>query len=269
MVARCPDRLPVAGLGVAAWLAGLLACMAAVAGCDAYVDADYQGLPVVTLDGRVTDDSFANKAGLAVTLHWIDDLGGAATTGERTIVPNGLPHTFEAEFLRYPQVDQLNDYSVDGQRPDEVRVGLAALVVTDPSFDGDPFARELTLGGGLVTSHVLAYVASDVQPGTYAAQRLGAPLSQGFHLLRVVADEDFRVAQPEYTACWVAAASTCAGGELDPSDGDPDCIYTNTRAAGCPGPSPSHDQLTPATDGQVEVVFGKGPVQVFWPGWAP
>mgnify|MGYP001828356333 CR=1 FL=1 len=164
----------------------------ALSACDAQVDPDYPGEPIASLVGTVTNEMQSRTAtDPVVGLLWINELtpGGPDTAfGETVAVSGQFPADFTLDVYAPPPPEALNDLSAGGQRPEESRVGTAAIAVVDgqavAAFDrGEEPAANSMLGGA--DRHMLVYVETDIQPGSFGEVLLGGQLSAGFHVMDV------------------------------------------------------------------------------------
>jgi hypothetical protein len=160
--------------------------------CDAQVDPDYPGEPIASLVGTVTNEMQSRSAtDPVVVLLWMNENtpGGPDTFyGETAAVSGQFPADFTLDVFTPPPDFVLNDFTAGGQRPDESRVGTAAIAVVDgqaiAAFErGEEPAADALLGGA--DKHVLVYVDKDIQPGTFGEYFLDGQLSAGFHVMDV------------------------------------------------------------------------------------
>lgn len=165
---------------------GFLAIGLAAAACDSQVDPDYQGKPLAQVQGRVSAEVPTPASGMKAVVVWMRAAGRSIEAfGESASVAGEFPATFKLDIYTRPPEEALNDLSRFG--PDEARLGLAFLIavaadleLTHEMLNGqDPPAPVM----GAAERHVLAYVESDIVPGSFGERAVGGALPAGFHVL--------------------------------------------------------------------------------------
>lgn len=166
--------------------------VAALAGCGVQADTAYRGEPLLSLDGTLTSGVADPPMTLQAVLGWntTANPGGDTFVNEQAAVMVEFPSRFQLEVYEPPVEQALNDYTRGGQRPDEVRIGVAHFVAWpsdyDPAVDGDDGPAVF----GVAVHQLLVYVERDVEPGTFSAGFLGGELEAGFHVMDVTDRDD-------------------------------------------------------------------------------
>jgi hypothetical protein len=163
----------------------------AVLACDAQVDADYAGEPLVRLHGTAIGFAPTDVAdGAAV--RWTTQRGSDLTAGPMTALPMEAapPSGLSVLVLGAPPPDAY--FAFDAPSP---QIAEGALFLT---HDGALV--------GITIDAVLVYVDGEVAAGSLAADYLGGTPAAGFHLYYVQATEDLGAAQ-------AYLAMRCGGGD--------------------------------------------------------
>jgi hypothetical protein len=167
-----------------------LATLALLA-CDAQVDADYAGEPLVRLHGTAIGFAPADVAdGAAV--RWNPQRGSDLSAGPTVALPMEAapPSGLSVLVLGEPPPDAY--FAFDAPSP---RLAEGALLLTQ---DGAPV--------GTTIDTVLVYVDGAVAAGSLAADYLGGTPAAGFHLYYVLA-----TAEPGAAQAYLAMR--CGGGD--------------------------------------------------------
>jgi hypothetical protein len=152
----------------------LLAC--AAAGCDSQAGDGYEGEPLAMMFGTVTSDLDDTPANMEAVLLWNVEAGSEVDHihSERVAVSSQFPAEFQMELFEPPVDDALNQFQ------GESRFGIAYILALPADYEVSDEEPEVA---GAAERHVLAYVETDIEPGTTAERILGAPLEAGYHLL--------------------------------------------------------------------------------------
>lgn len=159
-----------------------------VLACDPQADSSYPGEPLITLRGQVKSSGALPP--LEAAMLW--QRGDPPSTGDQDLatrapVQTGFPATFTAHLYHPPPAGARRTLA-----PGEpvyarasaaaVPQGIAAEQLGNPAAMAGAF-----LGYGIDPNHWVVYLDTDVGAASLTAWWLGAPLSAGFHLVRVVA----------------------------------------------------------------------------------
>jgi len=189
-----------------------LASLALLA-CDAQVDADYAGEPLVRLHGTAIGFAPADVAdGAAV--RWNPQRGSDLTSGPRTALPMEAapPSGLSVLVLGEPPPDAY--FAFDAPEP---RIAEGALLLTR---DGAPVGNTIDT--------VLVYVDGLVAAGSLAADYLGGTPAAGFHLYYLQATEDLGAAQ-DYLAMRCGGGDACRDPRRYRLDLTPDDLATSLQ----------------------------------------
>jgi hypothetical protein len=155
------------------------------------------GEAFVGIRGTVVAEAGMSVEDPRLVLYWTVSTGSpdSAVVTTNSAPPGPFPAPFSYELSAPPPAAALNDYTLGGKRPDETRIGVAHVAVVPAGFDvaneelpeGTPF--------GLAENHVVVYVERDVKPDTLSARLLTGPLRAGYHVMRVVRNEDASAAE--------------------------------------------------------------------------
>ncbi|XYH98602.1 hypothetical protein ACMHYB_02240 [Sorangium sp. So ce1128] len=178
---------------IGSFFPSLLMIGLAAAACDSQVDPGYEGEPLVQVQGRVSADVPTPARGMKAVALWIRSTGSPDQAfGESAAVTGEFPATFTMDIYTVPPDEALNDFTPAG--PDETRFGLALLLaipadfeLTDDVLNGESAMPPVM---GVAERHVLAYVESDIPPGSWSESIVGGPLPAGFHVLEELDDDD-------------------------------------------------------------------------------
>ncbi len=180
-----------------------------------------------------------------VVLHWSNTAGQGDTDGIFGRAPLDAASRWSLDLTDAPPQELLNDYTQGGLRPRESKIGIAEIGAFPVGWDGtsEPAAY------AIAARHVVAWVDSDIQPGTFSEALVGGPLTRGYHVLEVIpaVPRDARPIDP--------CEAFDAGCEFSAADPTPEalagffaCVDAAAAAAGCIGPSPAFDRLVPTTE---------------------
>lgn len=199
------------------------------------------------LSGTVSSGALTDLPPLQVFVAWEsedDDLPGDTAFGQSVAITGDLPASFALALSEPPPASMLWTYpGGKGDVPFALGYIVSNAVGADVIDDDERYITPL----GISLDYMVAWVDADVQPGTWTHGRLGAPLTRGFHLMKVTDSEAFIAAHPD--------SSRCAEIDFDCPDVDEDtpaglqCANERRVAAGCLGPETHFDQLSPAPDG--------------------
>ena len=161
----------------------LLSGLAASAGCDSQAGTDYRGEPLALVLGTMTSEVDDAPAEMEALLLWNVEAGSEQdhVVTDRLQVSGGYPAEFGMELFDVPDDDALNQFG------DESRFGVAYILALPAGYDLESDEAPAVMGAG---SHVLAYVESDIEPGTTAERILGGALEAGYHLMTWLPAED-------------------------------------------------------------------------------
>ena len=174
--------------GAQSWprhLAAVLALLCvACAACDAQVTTGYQGEPLVTFSGRV--DSTGTLPPLEAAMLWERGPPPYSLDQElatRAPVQAGFPATFKISLYQ-PPPDAAKRALAKGEvvyaRAQAAAVPLGSSIDQVGSL---PAAQNGAYG--LDADHWVLYLAGDVPAGSITEWWLGAPLTAGYHLLKI------------------------------------------------------------------------------------
>lgn len=103
---------------------------------------------------------------------------------ESVVVTGAYPGGFSLAIDEPPPEDALRgSKTLIGHDPsNEARLGYGIIVALNPGAD----LEDVQLGdiAGCDSEHVVVYAESALQPGSYGAALMNAPLAQGFHMMR-------------------------------------------------------------------------------------
>ena len=224
--------------------------LGAAAGCDDGA-ADGGG---TTLKGQVARGSVTVVPAVELALVWSNTSGSPDVTGETLrkalVVPATGAVKFSAALDEAPPASLLNDYTKDGLRPNETKIGIAAIVVVPKGYDlsGDDAPPIYSVS----EEYLVAWVDSDIKPGTFSAALVGGTLKRGYHLLKATDADVYRAAHPELAKCETLETSCELPADLSDRAGITTyyaCVDAAASAAGCLVPKLDFDHLAPASGG--------------------
>jgi len=151
--------------------------------CSSQKGPDYAGKPAAQVHGTIITSATPAPNDAIVELVWTN-FARQGDTAETANVPahGNFPANFTIDIFSPPSPDHLNDFSRRGALPNESRVGVATIYAVAP---GTTKVDGKTPILGVVEDFVVVYLEQDAVPGTIAATFVGAPLSAGFHLMKV------------------------------------------------------------------------------------
>ncbi|HEU4536022.1 MAG TPA: hypothetical protein VFS00_17980 [Polyangiaceae bacterium] len=196
-------------------------CAAPLAGCDARNDADYRGEVVQTIGGTVTNEAGLSLQSPDLTLLWLPSTDESESMVQTTRVPvtGGFPASFSLELYGPPPDSVIASRGFNDGSPPEPRVGVAYVLAVPSDYEFGSSSPPPAVWG--LADHVLAYVDGDVAPGSRAEVLFGAPLTKGYHLMRVVPrDEAWGVA--DCLAAVKAVNPAVSEGAVNERCGQPD-----------------------------------------------
>ena len=167
----------------------VLSCALGLAACSSQVGPGYEGEPLATVQGLVSNDHpDADAADLVV--FWFGDENEHGDPGVDLVhVEGSFPAKFKMDLFEPPSQDVLGPKRPAGE---EARTAYGMIFAITPdtsleqieaSFDADTPPDWVV---GAAERHLLVYAAEEVRPGTFNAEALGGPLSAGFHVFDVV-----------------------------------------------------------------------------------
>lgn len=160
-----------------------------IVSCDPQADSSYPGEPLITLRGQVK--SSGTLPALEAAMLW--QRGDPPSTGDQDLatrapVQTGFPATFTAH-LYHPPPAAARRTLAQGE-PVYARASAAAVphgIAAEQLAGGAAASPGGFSGYGIDAGHWVVYLDTDVGAGSLTDWWLGAPLRQGFHLLRVAA----------------------------------------------------------------------------------
>jgi hypothetical protein len=158
----------------------------AAAGCEAQADTSYRGEPLARLSGVIRSSIDDPPGPIVALLAWHNSAnqGGDLNVLEEAQVEAEFPARFRVDLFRPPGEGALNDYTHGGERPREVRIGVAHIAAWPDGFEPD--GEEGPEIFGVAEHQLLVYVERDVLPDTFSAELLRGELTAGFHLMDVI-----------------------------------------------------------------------------------
>ena len=220
-------------------------CLLALA-CQPQAESDYQGEPLVTLQGQVVSDGALPP--LEAAMLW--QRGDPPSTDDlelATLAPvqSGFPAGFTLH-LYLPAPDAARRSFAPGEvvyaraNAAAVPIGIATTQVNTLPASGNP-------SYGIDAAHWVLFLESDVPANSLTAWWLGAPLAAGFHLIDVASFNATCLSEDQLDAC---AAQLVALGVPDDGTDNP-----GTARSYCVAPY----RLSPALPGE-ELVLNLGEV---------
>ena len=171
--------------------------------CDPQADASYPGEPLITLRGQVKSGGALPP--LEAAMLW--QRGDPPSTGDQDLatrapVQTGFPATFTAHLYHPPPAAARRRFAPG--EPVYARATAAAVpkgIAAEQLGGAMPAASGAFPGYGIDPNHWVVYLDTDVGAASLTAWWLGAPLSAGFHLLRVAAVDPKCLTAGELDAC--------------------------------------------------------------------
>jgi hypothetical protein len=172
--------------------------------CDAQVDPDYPGQPLVSLTGYVTSSSSLPLPALDVALLW--QRGPPPSTGDEDLATKAsVEGQFPAQFvlrLYHPPPQA----AMQSLLPGEVsfaRANAAVLPISVAlaSTTSATFSDVSSLAYALDTLHWFLFLADSVPQNSLTEWWLGAALPAGYHLLNVLATDPGCLEPAQVQAC--------------------------------------------------------------------
>lgn len=158
--------------------------------CDSQADSDYQGEALASVKGQVTTSLSSLPSDYEALVVWNNSAGSPDTfTGQSVDVSGSFPANFELNIFLPPPQEALNDYTQNGQFPDESHIGVAFIAALPVGLDLQS-DEEFTGPGAISEDYMLVYVQEDVKPGTVSEQLLGEALTAGYYLMKVIDVDD-------------------------------------------------------------------------------
>lgn len=156
--------------------------------CDPQADSSYLGEPLVTLSGQVISNGGLPQ--LEAAMLW--QRGPPPSTDDQDLatrapVQAGFPATFTA-YLYHPPPDAARRTLAPGE-PIYARANAAAVPYGVAAAGVASIPAPSVAGGsyGIDANHWVVWLDGDAREGSLTAWWLGAPLTKGFHLMRVAA----------------------------------------------------------------------------------
>ncbi|WP_434420151.1 hypothetical protein [Nannocystis pusilla] len=166
-----------------------LTLFAAAPACDANVDADYQGEPLLTLRGEVAKPDKAPTQDVEVVVAWFPfKIGENYMVAQKAAVEGSFPASFALDLYTAPDASMLSEF-------DENDPGFAiAYIFAVPAGTdlGEFGGEEEPPIAGVVETHLLVYAAGDL-PENHDTVTFGIfpePLKAGFHLFQATPKTD-------------------------------------------------------------------------------
>lgn len=199
-----------------------LVLLLALASCDPQADPAYPGEPLLTLRGQVKSSGALPALEAAMLWqHGDPPLISDEDLATRAPVETGFPASFTVHLYHPPPAGArrtLATGEVVWARAVAAAVpyGIAASQLAGgaagaPTVAGNP-------NYGVDANHWVVYLAADAPAASITAWWLGAPLSQGFHLVRVAAVNPKCITQAQLDAC---AKDLAARGAPDDGSANP------------------------------------------------
>jgi hypothetical protein len=236
------------------WLLALV-----LVSCDPQADPSYPGEPLITLQGQVT--SGGPLPALEAAMLW--QRGDPPSTGDQDLatrapVQTGFPATFTVH-LYHPPPDAARRTLAAGETmyarasAAAIPYGIAASALD--SLGGPAIPAGVTPAYGIDPGHWVVWLGGDLKASSLTAWWLGAPLSAGFHLVRVAAVNPSCLTAAQLDAC---AADLVQRGVPDDGTSNP-----GTARGFCLAPY----RVTPAPPNET-LVLDLGAVSLGPPGGA-
>ena len=171
--------------------------------CDPQADSSYPGEPLITLRGQVV--SSGALPALEAAMLW--QRGDPPSTldqdlATRAPVQTGFPATFTAHLYHPPPAAARRTLAAG--EPVYARASAAAVpkgIAAEQLGGPAPSSAGASPGYGIDPNHWVVYLDADVGSASLTAWWLGAPLSAGFHLMRVAAVNPKCITPAELDAC--------------------------------------------------------------------
>jgi hypothetical protein len=224
-----------------------LVLLLALVSCDPQADSAYPGEPLLTLRGFVK--SSQPQAQLEAAMLWQHGdppLIGDEDLATRAPVEAGFPSSFTVHLYHPPPAgaqrtlaagEAIWARAVAAAIPYGIAAsqlgGGAGSATPGPVVAGNP-------NYGVDANHWVVYLAADVPATSITAWWLGAPLTKGFHLLRVAAVDPKCMTQAQLDAC---AASLVARGARDDGSANPGTARSFCLAPYRLSPAPPDEEL--------------------------
>jgi len=164
-------------------------------GCESQADSDYVGEVQATLQGTVElEPALRAPEGMDVVLAWHrDDDGRDLGVGQRVTLTGQFPAGFKLDLTEPPPPNVLLE--PEGKGPGEAgpKYAIAVIMAVTKGRDVsslDDDALGSPVGG--VSDHVVAYLEDDATADSESSHALGGVTSRGFHLLRVIGDDELK-----------------------------------------------------------------------------
>jgi hypothetical protein len=158
----------------------LTACVAVVAtaACDPQATTDYAGEPMAQVRGVMSSRVTDVPDGLVPFISW-EGLGGPAVD-----VVVRFPSSFTIDLYQPPHDEALSDLPAMSDRPGEVRLGFGSIELWPALIE-----EEQRYPLGVAERHMLLYADGDMAEGTLGAAYIGAVLTAGYHVVKVIPAE--------------------------------------------------------------------------------
>lgn len=156
----------------------LTACAALLAAgaCDPQATTDYAGEPMAQVRGVMSSGVTDVPDGLVPIVFW-----KGSGQGNQVDVVVRFPSSFTLDLYQPPHDEVLFDFPAMSDRPGEIRLGFGSLELL-------PFAvaEEGRYPLGVAERHMLLYAEGDMAEGTLGADYVGAALTAGYHIVKVI-----------------------------------------------------------------------------------
>jgi hypothetical protein len=219
MKTRCPSGLAAKNASRIALASCVL--IPALMGCDAFVSGDYQGDPLLTLEGNILvaeASSLEGEVPLRVSMFWVaadlSELDDLEVVGEQTVGARAAQPARYTLDIYHPPSSRAVTKTSNGDMAIAV-----ILVYEDLNGNGRREATERALGGS--GEFAVLYAPSGLDAGAF-----GVPLAAGYHVMEVAGggecddDDEVITMEPAGEDRWVDLLIDSEGSVLLP---DIDC----------------------------------------------